>query len=110
MEQEYILIHNSNKLEDRQAIGYFRSKKDIELNEKDIYYDMLTEKQILEIADKLDIDLSELLVSDLKGRENFSDEELLKLMANNPDNFKTPIVISKEKSYIVDSPLNLIKE
>lgn len=110
MEQEYILIHNSNKLEDRQAIGYFRSKKDIELNEKDIYYDMLTEKQILEVADKLDIDLSELLVSDLKGRENFSDEELLKLMANNPDNFKTPIVISKEKSYIVDSPLNLIKE
>lgn len=107
---EYLLIFNSKDLQDREAAGYLRTLRSISINEKDVSKDMLTETQLAEAANLLDVDVSELLTIDGSSNHDFSTNEIVKLLRNEPTLLKTPFILSKERSFFVDSPLNLIKE
>ena len=107
---EYLLIYNSRDLQDREALGYLRSLKSVSINEQDISKDMLTETQLVEAAKMLDVAIPELLNSDVDSVHEFSSGELLKFLRKKPSLLKTPFILSKNRSFFVDSPLILIKE
>jgi len=107
---EYLLVYNSSDIQDREAAGYLRTLRSISINEQDISRDMLTETQLVEAANMLDVDITKLLRTDKKIDDDFTSEEILKLLRTQPELLNTPFVLSRERSFFVDSPLNLIKE
>ncbi len=107
---EYLLIYNSNDLQDREAAGYLQALKSVAINQQDVSKDMLTETQLVAAAKLLGVEMSDLLNSDIKTNDEFSADELLKLLKKQPSLLNTPFILSKDRSFFVDSPLNLIKE
>lgn len=76
------------------------------------YNDRLTVEVLRELVRKLDIPVRGLLREDeplAKGSESASDDELLQLMAENPDLIQRPIVIRGE-SAVLGRPPEKIKK
>ncbi len=107
---EYLLIYNSSDLQDREAAGYLRTLNTVKVNEQDISKDMLTETQLIKAAKLLNVEIISLLDSDKNISDDYSTDEILKLLRNQPSLLNTPFILSQERSFFVDSPLNLIKE
>ncbi|WP_421871928.1 arsenate reductase family protein [Marinoscillum sp.] len=110
-EGEYLFIYNSNMIQDKTAKGYALSIKHVKINEKDIHKDHLTPKQIAEIANHLDISIKELYrEKSATAYEQFTDDELIRVLSIDPSKMKTPIIVSPKHSFIVGSSYELIKE
>ncbi|REE05718.1 hypothetical protein C7460_101236 [Marinoscillum furvescens DSM 4134] len=110
-EGEFLFIYNSNQLEDKRARGYAITIDKLKINEIDIHKDHLTPKQIAEIADILDVSIGDLYREGSRSAyEQFTDEELIKVLAQDASKMRTPIVLSKEASFFVGSSFELIKE
>ena len=115
-DNEIILIYNSEKQKDKEVLGYAKSIKDHKLNETDISKSMLTERQIAEIASDLDKKIEEMVeASHAKYKtiikdKSFSEEELLKLLKENPELLKTPVAYIDKKVFMVNSQYELINE
>ena len=112
---ELRLYYNSTKKRDRETLGYAETQ-DLVLNEKDISKANLTERQFAELANSMNISVSELadtnadfFLSDIKGK-SFGDDQWLKLLAQHPELVKTPIAMIGNNTYFVSSPLNLIAD
>lgn len=116
MENEIRLFYNGKKQRDKEVVGYAKSMKDHELNEQDITKTMLTERQLAEIAKDMNCSVSELIdtneekyLSTVKNG-NFSDEELLKLMSQNPELIESPIAYMNGKAFVVKSQYSFVNE
>lgn len=110
-EGEYLFIYNSNMIQDKTARGYALSLDHIKLNERDIHKDHLTPKQVAEIASQLDVPISELYrASQSSSYEQFTDDELIRVLSYDPTKMKTPIILSPNVSFIIGSSYELIKE
>jgi arsenate reductase len=85
------------------------------IQEVDITLDPLTEEQIFEIATMLNLPISELVNRDhpvfMKrfGDSDFSDEDWAKMIHNNPQIMKTPIVIHGDKAFLIGMPSEALK-
>lgn len=108
-DKEFLFIYNSKKKQDREAAGYMQTLN-IKLNEQDVSKNMLTETQLVAAIEKLNVSLNDMLDVDKKGDTDYSENDLLKLLVNDPGSLKTPFVLSRKKSFFIESPLNLIKE
>ncbi len=115
-DNEIILIYNSEKQKDKEVLGYAETLKDHKLNDTDVSKSKLTERQIAEIASDLNKDViglvddsSEKYKTEVKGK-SFSDDELLKLLTENPDLLTTPIAYMDDKSFVVDSQYSFINK
>ena len=113
---EILLIYNSEKSQDRKAKGYADSLKDHVLNERDVMQKTLTETQLAEIATDLHVPVQELIdensdyyLTELKDK-SFSDQELTKIMVNNPDVIKTPIAYIGSRAFFVGSSYDFVKQ
>ncbi len=110
-EGEYLFIYNSNMIQDKTAKGYALSIDHVKINEKDIHKDHLTPKQIVEIADSLNVAIKDLYRDRAAtAYEQFTDEELIRVLSVDPSKMKTPIILSSDKSFIVGSSYELMKE
>ena len=109
-EKEYLFIYNSKDLQDRAAAGYIRALKSVKINEQDICKDMLTETQLVAASKKLGVEVKDLLQYDGTNEHDFTEEETLKLLRNQPSLLNTPFVLSAKNSFFIDTPLDLIKE
>ena len=110
-EGEYLFIYNSNMIQDKTAKGYALSIDHVKINEKDIHKDHLTPKQIVEIADQLDVSIKELYKDRAAtAYEQFTDDELVRVLSMDPSKMKTPIILSSDHSFIVGSSYDLMKE
>lgn len=115
-ENEILLIYNSEKQQDRKTKGYADSLKDHALNERDLLTDNLTETQIAEIAGDMNVELVDLVDknSDLYMQEyknkSFSDDELTKILARNPEMIKTPIAYMGSRAFFVESAYDLVNQ
>jgi len=111
--KEMKLYYNSTKMEDREVLAYAESL-DLVINERDISKDIFTETQLKEIADAMHtdvmglIDKNDSLYIDEIKHDDFSDEELLKIMRKNPSVIKTPIASVEDHTYHVKSHYELI--
>ncbi len=107
-DKEYLFVFDSTKLQDREAAGYVRALSH-KINERDVSKDMFTETQLVAVKNMLGIDLIELIDSDT-NEKNLNQDEILKVLKNNPNLLRTPFILSRSKCFLIDSPLNLIKE
>ncbi|NJN28433.1 MAG: hypothetical protein HC819_21910 [Cyclobacteriaceae bacterium] len=113
---EILLIYNSSLLIDRQAYAYAKSLKNHNLKSIDLKHDRLTETQIMELTQKLDIEPQELI--DTQSSEYlryFSNTELtdnstLKALKQNPMIMKTPIAVYSDRAEFVKTPYEFIKK
>lgn len=113
---EIVLIYNSEKQKDKEVLGYAESLKDHKLNDKDISKSQLTERQIAEIANDLNRevieivdDASEKFKTEIKGKD-FADEQLLKLLAENPDLLTTPVAYMNDEAFVVASQYSFVNK
>lgn len=111
--KEFKLYYKSNHKNDREAYGYAQTL-DVPVNEQDLSKNNLTQTQIAELADAMNIKLvelidknSEMYMNELQDK-SFEDEELLKLMTRNPELIKTPIAKIGKHTYFVKSKFDLI--
>lgn len=81
----------------------------------DITRDPPSEEQLFEIADLLQMPLSELVNKDHPvyrrrfGEYDFSEEDWAKMIHKNPQILKNPIVIHGEKAFLISSPMEATK-
>ncbi len=65
----------------------------------------------MDVTNALNISVKDLLLENLRATlEQFSDDDLIRVMANDPSKMKTPIILSFDHSFIVSSSYELIKE
>lgn len=106
---EYLLIYKDGIHEDKKVRGYALAMDRIKVNEWDIMSNPLTQSQIKEVADLIGVEVAKLYdPADARNPGDYDEEQLLKIMANDPSQMRTPIILSKEKSFIVDSPYDLV--
>ena len=114
MKKEMKLYYNSQKKRDREVLGYAEALRHFVINDRDISKANLTETQYKELADGMNAPVMELVdknaglyMDEMKGHD-FEEEELLKLLTNNPSLVKTPIAVIGDVVYHVKSPFELI--
>lgn len=109
--EEYLFLYNSNQIEDKVALGHALAFKEKKLNQRDIHKDHLTPKQVVDVANLLNLSAKDLLLENIRATlDQFSEDDLIRLMADDPSKMKTPIILSLDNSFIVSSSYELIKE
>ncbi len=110
------LYYNSKKKRDREVLGYARSLTKIVVNEQDISKDPLTERQLKELADAMEepvedlMDRNDSLYMDKISKGHYEEEDLLKLLRQNPSLLDSPIAVVGDIVYPVESPFELISK
>ncbi len=98
-ENELLFIYDSRNITDKRALAYAHTLNKLNIRELDLSKEHLTERQLVTISDILDeeiidmVDHSKDLSEDKPNYRNFSDEELLKMLAHDPRHIQTPIAI-----------------
>lgn len=115
---ELTLIYNSDKHDDKKARGYVESLTGFAIKTLDLAREKLTETQLAEVADKMEVPIEELLdptyddhISVHKEGLKFMDRQsLLTLMVHDPKLISTPIAIIGKRAYKFGSGYAFIKE
>ena len=82
---EYLFIYNSNMIQDKTAKGYILSIDHLKINERDVHKDHLTPKQVVEIAQYLNIPIKELFKkSAVSAYEQYADDDLIQILSFDP--------------------------
>lgn len=109
------LIYHSNSSLGKQTNGYVNgSDKDILVI--DILHTTLTGTQWLEIAQKLDLTISDLINKEHPNfqatyykQTNLGTNDWLKVIKNHPEVVTYPILIHGEKFYLLKNPSDFVK-
>lgn len=113
---EITLIFHSDKEDDKKTRGYIETLEGFAIKTLDLKRESLTETQLAEIANKLDVSIQELIDKTYTDRVKISsvkdlrDQDALKLLAQNPILLATPIAIIGDHAYQFDSAYDLIRE
>jgi arsenate reductase (glutaredoxin) len=115
---ELTLIYNSEKHDDRLARGYVESLKGFTIKTLDLSKEKITETQLAEVADKMNVGIEELLdptyddhISVHKeGLKLMDRQSMLTLMVHDPKLINTPIAIIGKRAYKFGSGYAFIKE
>lgn len=113
---EITLIFHSDKEEDKKTRAYVETIEAFATKTLDLKRESLTETQLAEIADKLDVDIDDLFDESYADRVNIGSvkglrkQDALKLLANNPILLATPILIIGKHAYQFESSYAFIHE
>ena len=118
--RELTLIYHSEKPDDKKARGYVESLPTLAIKTLDLAKESLTETQLVQLADKLEIPIEDLIDPTYDDRKNTpNNKEGLKILDNNsaltlikhnPKLLITPILIIGSRAYKYGSAYQLIKE
>ena len=115
-ENEILLIYNANKFQDNQVLGYASAIDKYTVNEKNIDKNPLTGTQIAELAGKMGLQVLDLIdktcdlyLNKIKTTD-FSNEETLKIITNNPEALNTPIAMLNGTVFFVHSAYDFINK
>lgn len=110
-DDEFLLLYKGEIHEDKKARGYAIAIERVKINERDVLKNPLTPLQVKEVADHLGVEVAELYdPTDSNHPGDYSEGELIKIIAHDPMQMKTPIILSKNRSFFVDSPYDLVYE
>lgn len=113
---EITLIFHSDKEEDKKTRAYVETIDGFAIKTLDLKRESLTETQLVEIADKLDGDIDDLIdeayadrvkITSVKG---LREQDALKLLAHNPILVATPILIIGDHAFQFESSYEFIQE
>jgi len=112
--RQITLFYSSNSVRAKQTLAYAKAEG-LKIEEIDILKTKLTGTQIVELADRLN-----LVVADLVNQEhpsykshfehhNFSTDDWIKLIQHNPEIMKQPIALRGDTTILVETPTDIIK-
>jgi len=113
---EILLIYNSTQLQDRKALAYAKSVKDFDVKEIDLHNNRLTESQLKQLSQQLEVDPKELVDTQSTKflryftQSDLSNKSTLKVLKKNPTMLKTPIAIYDDHADFIGSPNEFIKK
>jgi arsenate reductase-like glutaredoxin family protein len=118
--RELTLIYHSEKTDDKKARGYVESFPATAVKTLDVARETITETQLAQIADKMQVPIAELVDITYDDRSNTSQNkeglkemdktQLLVLIKHNPKLLATPIIILGDKAYKYGTGYHLIKD
>ena len=112
--RQITLFYSSKSTRAKQTLAYAKAEG-LKIEEIDILKTKLTGTQIVELADRLN-----LVVSDLVNQEhpsyktqfehhNFSTDDWIKMIQHNPEILKQPIALRGDTTILVETPTDIIK-
>ena len=113
---EITLVFHSDKDTDRKMRDYMEGIDAFQVNSIDLRTENLTEEDLSDLADKLDVDILDLFDPVFTGQQRIGSlkdipkETALKLLAHDPMLLSTPIVVIGEHAYQFESSSELIIE
>jgi len=114
VKNEIFLIYNSKIIRDRETLAYAKALKSYVIKDLDITKDFLTQMQLAEIAQKLNVTMRGLLdkksASENTNLLHLSEDDLFKVLKNNPDLLRTPIAIYPDKAAFIGSPYDFVNK
>jgi arsenate reductase-like glutaredoxin family protein len=114
-ENEMLFIYNSGNKSDREALGYAKGLKSYVLKEFDVKRDRLSETQLKEIANQINVKVRDLIditsdtYVDQYASANLADTDLLITLSREPELLRTPIVLKHKCGYFVASKYDFNK-
>jgi len=118
--RELTLIYHSEKTDDKKARAYVESLPTLAIKTLDLAREKVTETQLAQIADKMQLPIDELVDITYDDRSTAARQtgnikqmdsgELLILIRHNPKLIATPILIIGDKAYKYATSYHLINE
>ena len=115
IDMEITFIYNSNQIKEKEAYGYASSLGQHKINEWDLYKKPITNRQLADIAKKLDVNVDDLLnknselYQDKISGKDYDEQDLLTMMTENISIIRTPILLHTNHAKFIDSPYELNK-
>ena len=112
--RQITLFYHSSSSRAKQTVAYAKAEG-LPLLLIDILKTPLTGTQIAELADRLGIEVKELVNQDHPAythkfeHHDLSSEDWIKLISHNPDIMKQPIALRGNKTILVETPTDIIK-
>lgn len=117
--RELILIFHSEKVDDKRARGYVESLPTLVVRTLDLANESITEVQLAQLADKLEVDIEGLIdpvydkrPKDLKAKHELNEldrQKMLTFIRHNPILLSTPILIMGDRAYKYSSDYQLTR-
>ncbi|MFD2914600.1 arsenate reductase family protein [Psychroserpens luteus] len=112
--RQITLFYSSKSERAKQTLVYAKAEG-LAIQEIDIIITKLTGTQIVELADRLNMVVADLVNQDHPAYEtkfehhNFSTDDWIKMIQHNPEIMKQPIALRGEKTILVETPTDIIK-
>jgi arsenate reductase len=112
--RQITLFYNSNSIRAKKTIA-FASAEGLPIQEVDLLKTKLTGTQIVELADKLSLKVSELVNQkhpsylSLTEPHDFSTDDWIKTIQHNPQIMKQPIALKGNHSILIETPTDILK-
>ncbi len=113
-DRQITFFYSSKSVRAKQALAYAKAEG-LPIRDIDILKTPLTGTQIAELADRLHIEIKDLVNQEhpsYKSRfeyHNFSSEDWIKMIQHNPDIMKQPIALRGDITILVETPTDIIK-
>jgi arsenate reductase len=112
--RQITLFYNSKSEIGKQTLAYAKSER-LKLEDIDILKAKLTGTQIVELAEKLHIQVASLINQESPAytshfdHHNLSTDDWIKMIQHNPEIMKQPIALHGDKTILVQTPTDIIK-
>lgn len=113
-DRQITLFYISNSVRAKQALAYAKTEG-LPILEIDILKTPLTGTQIAELADRLNMEIKDLVNQEHPAyvskfeHHNLSSEDWIKMIRHNPEIMKQPIALRGVKTILVETPTDIIK-
>ena len=111
--RQITMFYSSDSIRAKKALAYAKAEG-LPIQEIDILKSTLTGTQIAELADRLNIEIKDLINQEHPAyNEKFlhhklSGRDWIKLIQHNPEIMKQPIVLHEDKTILVETPTDII--
>lgn len=112
--RQITLFYNSDSSRGKKALALAKSSG-LPIREIDLLATPLTGLQLLEIAEMLELKVSDLVnrehpaFSTRFGDNDFNEANLLTMIEHNPDILKQPIAIKGDRAILVEAPTDILR-
>ncbi|WP_179320101.1 arsenate reductase family protein [Winogradskyella helgolandensis] len=112
--RQITLFYSSKSIRAKQTLAYAKAEG-LVIQEIDILKIKLTGTQIVELADRLKIEVADLINQEHPAytshfeHHNFSTDDWIKMIQHNPEIMKQPIAMRGDVTILVETPTDIIK-
>ena len=113
-ERQITLFYSSKSTRAKQTLAYAKAEG-LPIHEIDILKVTLTGTQIVELADKLNIKVKDLVNQEHPtykshfDHHEFSTDDWIKMIRQNPEIMKQPIALRGKTTILIETPTDIIK-
>jgi len=112
--RQITLFYSSKSIRAKQTLAYAKAEG-LPIEEIDILKTILTGTQIVELADRLHMEVADLVNQEHPSYKSqfeyhdFSVRDWIKMIRHNPEIMKQPIALRGETTILVETPTDIIK-